>query len=123
MSEVIVMTPDQLKSTLEGVVLGALEKFQHQTNETNRREETPDTINLPAAVRLLADNGYPTAKSQLYKLTSTGKIPHRKYGSRLVFSHSELLRWAEAQTKDPAAGRGESIAAVARVARRHTTTQ
>ncbi|WP_418408883.1 helix-turn-helix domain-containing protein [Alistipes sp.] len=39
----------------------------------------------------------PTSKAKIYKLTSSGEIPHRKYGNKLVFSRQELLRWMEEQ--------------------------
>ena len=115
MSEVIVLTTDQL----EGVVLGAISKFQASQTKPQPVEKQAETMNLQAAVQLLAENGYPTSKSQFYKLTSAGKIPCRKYGSRLVFSRSELLRWAESQAKDRNAGRQEAIHSVARSARNH----
>ena len=42
-------------------------------------------------------------KSKIYKLTSTGKIPHKLMGNRLVFSRSELLQWLDssAVTRKP----------------------
>ncbi|MDE5944083.1 helix-turn-helix domain-containing protein [uncultured Rikenella sp.] len=119
MSEVIVMTPDQLRGTLEGAVLGALEKFQASQKEAARPENQPEAMNLPAAIRFLAENGYPTSRSKFYQLTSTGKIPHRKYGSRLVFNRTELLRWAESQAKECNTGQREAVALIARSARNH----
>ncbi len=46
---------------------------------------------------MLDDYGMPTSKAKIYKLTSSGEIPHRKYGNKLVFSRQELLRWMEEQ--------------------------
>lgn len=34
-------------------------------------------------------------KSRIYALTSTGRIPHHRDGSRLLFRQSELDRWVE----------------------------
>ena len=51
----------------------------------------PDTIALSGALELLRDNGYPTSRAKIYKLTSARLLPHRKYGNRLVFSRRELL--------------------------------
>ena len=42
-------------------------------------------------MELLREQGYPTSKAKIYKLTSTNLIPYRKYGNRLVFSRRELL--------------------------------
>lgn len=39
------------------------------------------------------------SKSKMYKLTSTGNIPCKQYGNRLVFSRNELLAWMETETK------------------------
>lgn len=109
----ILMTPDQL----EGVLFKALEKFQATRPEAKR--ELPENINIDQAVELLRENGYPTAKTQIYKFTSAGEIPYRKYGSVLVFSRAELLKWAESRTKNHTAGHGDTVLSVARNARKH----
>ena len=36
--------------------------------------------------------------SQLYKLTMSNAIPHRKFGKRLVFSLKAITEWMELQT-------------------------
>lgn len=56
-----------------------------------------DTISLSATLEMLEDYGMRTSKAKLYKLTSTGEIPHRKYSNKLVFSRQELLNWMEEQ--------------------------
>lgn len=115
MSEVIVMTPEQL----ENAILGALEKFQATRQAT--KQELPGNMSLMQAVQFLTDNGYPTAKSQIYKFTAAGLIPHRRYGSRLVFNRAELLRWAEGRTKQKKENTisNEAVLSVSRSARKH----
>ncbi len=58
-----------------------------------------DTIPLVDALKMLEEHGMPTSKAKIYKLTSAGEIPHRKYGNKLVFSRKELLKWMEGQMK------------------------
>ena len=36
-----------------------------------------------------------TSESKLYKMTSMGKIPHRKFGRKLLFIPSELIEFIE----------------------------
>lgn len=62
-----------------------------------KAKPTHDTISLSAALEMLNDYGMPTSKAKIYKLTSTGEIPHRKYSNKLVFSRQELLNWMEEQ--------------------------
>ena len=57
----------------------------------------PETMTLDSAVNFLKENGYPTSKGKLYKLTSKKEVPHFKYGHKLVFSRSDLLEWAKNQ--------------------------
>jgi hypothetical protein len=91
METLILTTPDELRAMIHEAVAGAMPKAAH--------EEMPDSITLLDAVELLHRHGYPTSKAQIYKLTSSGGIPCRRYGHKLVFSRKELLQWAESQTK------------------------
>lgn len=63
-------------------------------------------------------SAFPPAKGQIYNLIHRGEIPCYRYGSRLVFKRSELLKWAEARIKSKT-GNSDTIAAVARNARKH----
>ena len=119
METAIVITPEQLGEVLKRAVLGALEEFNANSQDGGRRKELPENINIDQAVEFLSENGYPTAKSQIYKFTSAGEIPHRKYGSVLVFNRTELLRWAESRTKNHIAGHEDAVLSVARSARNH----
>lgn len=60
-----------------------------------------DTISLADAMKMLDEYGMPTSKAKIYKLTSAGEIPHRKYGNKLVFSRKELREWMEVQMRMP----------------------
>ena len=92
MPNIIVITPEELRAIVKEAVSGALPK--QATNQP-----PIDTITLNDALELLEKHGYPTSKAKIYKLTSTGKIPCKTYGNKLVFSRKELLLWAENQTK------------------------
>jgi len=58
----------------------------------------------------------------MYKLTSTGTIPCKTYGKKLVFSRKEVLAWAENQTK-PKHDFSEVSLTLARSARRKKSFQ
>ncbi len=92
MSNIIVTTPDELRAIVSEAVSGILPK-------PSSGQLQIDTITLNDALELLKEHGYPTSKAKIYKLTSTGKIPCKTYGNKLVFSRKEVLHWAENQTK------------------------
>jgi len=81
-----------LRTLIEEAVKSSIRPPQEQ------RTEPPDTVTLYAAIEILRENGYPTSKGKIYKLTSANLLPHRKYGNKLVFSRRALLVWAESQT-------------------------
>jgi hypothetical protein len=66
--------------------------------QTTKVETQPSKLTLDRAVTYLNGNGYPVTKSRLYKLTATNSVPVQRFGSRLVFDASELLRWCADQT-------------------------
>jgi excisionase family DNA binding protein len=80
-------------------------------------KDLPDTITLETAAALLEEYGFPTSKGQIYKLTSAGEMPFRKYGRKLVFSRKELIAWAESRTGRKN-GRTEAALHIARSANR-----
>ncbi len=92
MSDIIVTTSEQL----EDVVVQALKKVLPMKEE--KSDSPPDTCSLAQAIAFLQENGYQLSKSKLYKLTSTGQVPFRHFGRRLIFSRKELLDWIKSQT-------------------------
>ncbi|WP_372773588.1 helix-turn-helix domain-containing protein [Mangrovibacterium sp.] len=92
MPNIIVTTPEELRAIVSEAVSLALPKQASP-------QSTIDTITLDDTLKLLKEYGYPTSKAKIYKLTSTGKIPCKTYGNKLVFSRKEILLWAENQTK------------------------
>ena len=57
-----------------------------------------NTLSLDEAVDYLNENGFPVAKSTIYKLTSTNQIPFHRFGGRkIVFRTDELDEWAGEQ--------------------------
>lgn len=88
MDRIIVATTDELESIFRKVI-----KEYFHPKPTEQRE----LITLDEAVVLLKENGFPTAKGTIYKLTSADKIPYKKYGNKLMFSRKELLTWMQSQ--------------------------
>jgi len=110
MSNIIVTTPDELRAIVSEAVSGILPKPPSSQPQI-------DTITLNDALHLLKEHGYPTSKAKIYKLTSTGKIPCKTYGNKLVFSRKAVLHWAENQTK-PKHELGKASLILAKSARR-----
>ena len=110
MSNIIVTTPEELRAIVSEAVSGILPKQASIQPQI-------DTMTLNDVLELLKEHGYPTSKAKIYKLTSTGKIPCKTYGNKLVFSRKEILKWAENQTK-PKHDSGKISLTLARSARR-----
>lgn len=111
MKEIIITTPEELRTLIEEAVKSSVRPPKLQ------QAEPPDTITLSAALDILREHGYPTSKGKIYKLTSANLLPHRKYGNKLVFSRRDLLAWAESQTHIKS-DRSEAVLAIAKSASR-----
>jgi hypothetical protein len=109
MNNIIVTTPEELRAIVSEAVTGVLPKTVS--------ESKIDTITLSNALDFLSEQGYPTSKAKVYKLTASGDIPCKRYGNKLVFSRKDLLCWAENQTK-PKHNPSELMLTLARSARR-----
>jgi len=107
MNKIIVTTPEELRLIVKEAVI-------ELTSPREEKKTEADTVNLETALQVLTENGYPTSKGKMYKLTSEGKIPHKMYNNKLVFSRKEILEWAESQAKP----KYETIRVVAQSARR-----
>ena len=94
MANIILTTPEEIKA-----IIG--EVFATAVPHASTSKEMPDSITLDTAIQVLEEFGFPTSKAKIYKLTSSGAMPFRKYGNKLVFSRKELLEWAEQQAKAP----------------------
>jgi hypothetical protein len=92
---IIVTTPDELRSIIKEAVREAVKETGHVVETKN----LPDNITLKTAIEVLKEHGYPTSKGKIYKLTSSGEMPFRKYGNKLVFSRKGLITWAESRTR------------------------
>ena len=89
MDKIILMTPDELRQLIKEVLV------EHLRVEENTLS---DNLSIEDALVFLRENGFPTSKAKLYKLTAANKVPYRKYGLKLVFSRKSLLEWAESET-------------------------
>lgn len=111
MDRVIVTTPEELKSMLIEVI-----RDYFEVKPDN--DILPDMLSLDDALILLKSNGYPTSKSKAYKLTAANEMPYRKYGTRFVFSRTELLAWAASKSMLMRDNSSDGILAIARSAKK-----
>ena len=86
MTNVIVTTPEELVSLIEGCLRKHLRREPVQ-------ETLPEHLSLDGAIAYLNGNGFLTSKTKIYRLTSQNKIPYMKYGKQLVFSRKLLHEW------------------------------
>lgn len=93
MDKIILVTQEELKALIYEV----LENY-YKDKKLEKEQEYSNSLTIDAAVDFLTHIGFPTSKTQLYRLTSNKKIPHGNYGNRLVFRKNELLIWAEKNT-------------------------
>lgn len=91
MMQIVVTSAEELKAIIRDVLSEQIEPTATGVQS--------DNINLNRAIQLLNELGYPTSKAKIYKLTSTGVMPCRKYGNKLIFSREELLKWVDTQIK------------------------
>lgn len=91
MMQIVVTSAEELKAIIRDVL-------SEQAEPTAAGVQS-DNISLNKTIEVLNELGYPTSKAKMYKLTSTGALPCRKYGNKLIFSRVELLKWVETQIK------------------------
>ena len=89
MEKIIVTTPDELRALIEDVLTSYGEKLKAGKSEKSSSEH----MTLEDSMQFLKENGFPTSKAKMYRLTSQNKIPHLKYGNKLVFSKKQLMAW------------------------------
>ncbi len=77
---------------LESVIINAIRRASTYKPQP---QQLPDRCTFEDALGLTG-----LSKSKLYKLTSSKQIPHKTFGSRLVFSRSDLQAWVDSQTID-----------------------
>lgn len=95
MSDVIVVTPEQLQITIKTAVLEALNEVANKSRiKPDRQCFTLDE----ALVYLNDERGYKIAKATIYKFMHDGTMPCEKRGGRLCFKRSELDAWMDART-------------------------
>lgn len=89
MNQIILTTPEELRAIVSETVSQTLAGLRMPM------KDEPDNLTPDAAVGVLEQHGFLISKARLYKLTSKGDVPFRKYGNKLLFSRKELLAWAE----------------------------
>lgn len=87
--QIIVTTPEELEALVTNAVRNAF------NSQSEIKKPLSDRCGLEDALEITG-----LSKSKLYKLTSAKQIPHKTFGSRLIFSREELQTWVETQTID-----------------------
>ena len=87
---------------------------------SNKPRKEPDTkrLSINEAENFFVEQGFPVSKSKLYKLTSEGKIPHEKFGIRVLFRQDKLIDWIESEMNLSIKSNSKDIMILANSARR-----
>ncbi|HUS87498.1 MAG TPA: helix-turn-helix domain-containing protein [Bacteroidales bacterium] len=85
----ILLTPISVAELVEKIASEVTARLQ----KAEKIDPLPDRITLKEAKQITT-----LQESAIYKLTSTGKIPHAKIGKRLIFSRVELDAWMKERT-------------------------
>ena len=73
MDKIILVTQEELKALIYEV----LENY-YKDKKLEKEQEYSNSLTIDAADDFLTHIGFPTSKTQLYRLTSNKKIPHGK---------------------------------------------
>lgn len=94
MNDLVLVKKDDLQELLGRTVRQAIAEAMTET-----RAASP-TLSIDEATVYLNDKGVKISKSTLYKHTSEGTIPFRRFGERkLIFDRSELEQWVQDRIK------------------------
>lgn len=92
----------------------SIENYLQDSKEPQKNSEPSDRCQLKDACEITG-----LSKASLYKLTHGKKIPHLKFGSRLVFSRRSLAAWVESLTLSPSNPEDEIKANLIKSAEKH----
>jgi excisionase family DNA binding protein len=87
---------------------------------TNKPRSEPNIkrLSINEVQTFFLEQGFPISKSKLYKLTSEGKIPHEKFGIRVLFRQDKLIDWIESEMNLSIKSNSKDIMILANSARR-----
>ena len=99
------------------VILGKLsvvEEILQDLRNPQKPQELPDRCQLKDACEITG-----LSKAAIYKLTHEKKLPHAKFGSRLIFSRRQLTIWVDEHTLLPSSPSDELKANLVKSAKKH----
>jgi hypothetical protein len=110
-----------IEQSLETILgkLTCLEEILQEIRSPQKSQEPSDRCGINEACIILGTPEAPTSKAQVYKLTSEKKLPHAKFGARLVFSRRQLLAWVESHTISPTTEEDEIKGNLIKSAKKH----
>lgn len=83
---VIITTKEDLAQVIRGAIAElSLPEHKHAVE--------PKYLDMDKLLEFLRQNNCRISRSQIYKLTRSKKIPHRKLGKNLLFNSDEILDW------------------------------
>jgi excisionase family DNA binding protein len=108
---VIITGKEDLKQIVKEVLAELIQPVQSDS-------ANPKYLDMDKLLDFLHQNNCRISKSQIYKLTRSRKIPHRKVGKNLLFNRDEILDWLQGETSRKSSCRAGSPIPQAKVVRR-----
>lgn len=83
------------RAELQQIITESLNKCLSD-NLSALQPQVPDRCGLKEAAEITG-----LSRGTIYKMTSSGRLPHTKFGNKLVFSRRQLADWLEQHTTEP----------------------
>jgi len=88
----IITTEERLSEMIKSTFLSLI-----PNQKEKEQEKAQEKFSIEESIGFLDKHGYYTSKSTLYKATHNKTISYKKFGNKIVFDGSELLKWAESK--------------------------
>lgn len=92
MTTIIQLDQEELKTEIRQVLYEVLKEQRNKVPEPT----LPERGGIELAMQVLK-----RSKSWIYKGTSQGIVPHRKFGSKIIFNRTDLEAWLNEKSVDP----------------------
>lgn len=90
-TSVVITTPEEPREIIAKTINSAI--TQHPSIIKEEFGTKRELMSVDDVLIFFAECGMPISRSTLYHLTSTQRIPFRKFGKRCVFNRNELREW------------------------------
>ena len=106
-TNVVITTPEELREIIAKTINSAI--THHPSIIKEELGAKKELMSVDDVLIFFAECGLSMSRSTLYHLTSTQRIPFRKFGKRCIFNRNELREWMSSRMQKDAS-RQETVA-------------